>query len=205
MGPVKHRNMWPLLLLLLLPCLCPTSSQVIPRAVGSSFYYSTSTCTVERPFWFFSVLRVHKIIRIRGSIPLTNGSSNLQDANKMFFFYYFCLMIEGSGSWSMTNESGSGRPEYILILRIQIRIRIRDTVFCCCFYSPSFSTYFRLNETTKVSTKICSRLRAPSQYFVRTTEVIIGNSNFLSLTVDVIKSSYFSKGYRTQQSKSEST
>ncbi len=28
----------------------------------------------------------------------------------MFFLYYFCLMIEGSGSVSLTNVSGSGRP-----------------------------------------------------------------------------------------------
>jgi hypothetical protein len=35
------------------------------------------------------------------------------------FFYYFCLMIEGSGSISLTNGSGSGRPKNIWILRIR--------------------------------------------------------------------------------------
>ncbi len=38
------------------------------------------------------------------------------------FFYYFCLMIEGSGSVPLTNWSGSRRPK-----NIRIRIRIHDT------------------------------------------------------------------------------
>jgi hypothetical protein len=33
------------------------------------------------------------------------------------FFYYFCLMIEGSGSLFRINGSGSGRPKSIRIIR----------------------------------------------------------------------------------------
>ncbi len=54
-----------------------------------------------------------------------------QNSMNRGFYYYFCLMIEGSGAGSRsvrhTNGSGSGRPKIIRILRIVIRIRIRNT------------------------------------------------------------------------------
>ncbi len=99
-------------------------------------------------------------IRIRGSMPLTNGSGSCyfrhwplrcqQKTNflSQFFllitfwgyiyiifqikslkesqnsrnqgFYYFCMMIEGSGSIPLTSGSGSGRPK-------NMWIRIRNT------------------------------------------------------------------------------
>ncbi len=63
------------------------------------------------------VLRIHEIlvrIRIRGSIPLTNGLKKSQNIKNQCLSYYFCMMIGGSGS---------GRPKNIWILRIRIRIR----------------------------------------------------------------------------------
>ncbi len=76
-----------------------------------------------------SVLWIHEIlvrIRIRGSIPLTNGSgscsfrqwpSRYQKKSK---FYYFSFLTEGSGSVSGSG-SGSRRPKNICILRFRIR------------------------------------------------------------------------------------
>jgi hypothetical protein len=86
-------------------------------------------------------------IRIRGSVPLTNGSgsgsyyssayyfmkvhlhhlSNIkshkktQNSRNHGFSYYFCLM-EGSGAGSvpLSTKSGSRRPKNIRILRIRI-------------------------------------------------------------------------------------
>jgi hypothetical protein len=51
--------------------------------------------------------------------------TEVTNQQESIFFYYFCLMIDGSGSVSLTNGSGSGRPKYMWILRI----RIRNTVY----------------------------------------------------------------------------
>ena len=101
------------------------------------------------------MLRIHDIlgwirIRIRGSMPLTNGSGSCyfchlkvdlqhfskiksqkdsQNNGNQSFSYYFCMMIEGSGSGSragsipLTSGSGSGRPKNMWIRWIRIRIR----------------------------------------------------------------------------------
>ena len=98
-------------------------------------------------FWFLvgknkfePVFRIHDIlawiqIRIRGSMPLTNGSGfgcgscyfrqrPLRHQQKTIFQKYVCLMIEGSGS-AKGSGSGSGRPKNMWI---RIRwIRIRNT------------------------------------------------------------------------------
>ncbi len=88
------------------------------------------------------MLRIRDIlvrIRIRGSVPLTNGSgscsgSGVSDLSRRLqniiknqgFSCYFCLIIEESGSVPLTNGSGSGswRPTNI---RLRIWPRIRST------------------------------------------------------------------------------
>jgi hypothetical protein len=76
-----------------------------------------------------TVLRIHDIlvwIRIRGSMPLTNGSGfgygsgcgsgsfyfhfqkKSQNSENQGLSHYFCLMIEGSVYIPLTNGSGSG-------------------------------------------------------------------------------------------------
>ncbi len=129
---------------------------------------------------FLTVFLIHDIlvwirIRIRGSMPLTNGSGfgswirillfpsltlQMPAKNKFFstvfsafyflkvhlhyfskiksqkesqnsrlqgFYYYYCMMIEGSGSGAgsipLTRGSGSGRPKNTWIRWIRIRIR----------------------------------------------------------------------------------
>ncbi len=81
------------------------------------------------PGLYKPLLRIRDIlgrIRIRGSIPLTNGSGfrikKSQNSRNQGFSYYFCLMIEGSGFVPLTNGSGyrSGRPK-------NIQSRIRNT------------------------------------------------------------------------------
>jgi hypothetical protein len=44
-----------------------------------------------------------------------------QNRRNQGVFYYFCLMIEGSGSVPLTNGSGSRRPKNIRLLWIRIR------------------------------------------------------------------------------------
>ncbi len=92
-----------------------------------------------------AVLRIHDIsvwirIRIRGSMPLTNGygswirfllfspsffkdksQKESQNNRNQGFSDYFCMMIEGSGYIPLTLGSGSGRPKNMLIRLIRIR------------------------------------------------------------------------------------
>jgi hypothetical protein len=109
------------------------------------------------PFWSLEILHglelvfgIHEIlvrIRIRGSIPLTNGIrfgsvlpclfeatftsffeeksyiKKSQYRRNEGFLCYFCLMIEGSGAgWirMVPRTNGSRRPNNIRILRIRI-------------------------------------------------------------------------------------
>jgi hypothetical protein len=110
------------------------------------------------PFFRFlressAVLRIRDIIleriRIRRSVPLTNGSGSGScyfrlcpyDANtKLYIFshisqnsrdpsfsYYFCLVIKGSGSGPVPLTNRSGRPKNIRIPRLWIQIHTNDT------------------------------------------------------------------------------
>jgi hypothetical protein len=64
-------------------------------------------------------------IRIRGSVPLTNGSGlrkKSQNSRNLGFSYFFGVIIEGSGSVPRTNGSGSLEAQ-------KIRIRLRNTAW----------------------------------------------------------------------------
>jgi hypothetical protein len=50
-----------------------------------------------------------------------------QNSRNQGFFYYFCLMIVGSGSMPLTNGSGSRRPKNIRIRRIRIRNTVHSS------------------------------------------------------------------------------
>jgi hypothetical protein len=58
------------------------------------------------------------------------SKKELQNSRNQGFYYYFCMMIEGSGSragsgsMSLASGSGSGRPKNMWM---RIRIRIRNT------------------------------------------------------------------------------
>ncbi len=113
--------------------------------------FSLKYLSLQKPA-FPSVLRIHDIlvsirIRIRGSMPLTNGSgsgffcfllfegtfaihhfSKIKKIKKKSlnsrnqgFSYYFSMMIEGSRSVPLTSRSWSRRPKNIWIWRIRIR------------------------------------------------------------------------------------
>ncbi len=109
------------------------------------------------PFFRFlcessAVLRIRDIIleriRIRRSVPLTNGSGSCYyrlcpyDANnkKLYIFShisqnsrdpsfscYFCLVIKGSGSGPVPLTNGFGRPKNIRVPRLWIQIHTNDT------------------------------------------------------------------------------
>jgi hypothetical protein len=64
--------------------------------------------------YYFLKLHLHKFSKIK-------SHKNHKTVEIMFFSYYFCLIIEGSGSVSHAIGCGSGRPENIRILRIRIR------------------------------------------------------------------------------------
>jgi len=78
------------------------------------------TCSVSFHWYQCCVSLQFGLIRIRGSMPLTNGSGS----GSCYFRHWpsrcllFFMMIEGSGS-------GSRRPKNIRIWRVRIRIRIR--------------------------------------------------------------------------------
>ncbi len=96
-----------------------------------------------------AVLRIHDIlvwirIRIRGYMPLTNGSGSgfgsgpwigscffrhwpTKCQQKRFFSYYFCMMTEGIGSIPLTHGFGSGSRRHKNIRIRRIRIRNTDT------------------------------------------------------------------------------
>ncbi len=120
----------------ILSLLCNTPTRkLILRLVTARRYGFVSRKTV---------LRIHDIlvwIRIRVSMPLTNGSGfgsgcgsfyfhyqkKSQNSENQGFSHYFCLMIEGSETIPLTNGSGPGsrRPRNMWI---RIRIRIRNTL-----------------------------------------------------------------------------
>ncbi len=49
------------------------------------------------------------------------------------FYYYFCLMIEGSGSVSRTNGSGSGRPKNSDAQHYRYRFKSQDRYLCSLY------------------------------------------------------------------------
>jgi hypothetical protein len=120
-------------------------------------------------FWIRDILGQ---IRIRRSVPLSNGSgfgsgsrswsflSGLQDANQKSLFayyflksqnsrnqgfsYYFCLIMVGSGSGSVPLNKGPG-SERLTNLRI-----LRIPGHCCTIlnlFNYKFLTLFRLLES----------------------------------------------------------
>ncbi len=82
----------------------------------------------------------------RTSFFKNKKSKRVTNSRNQGFFYYFCMMIEGSGSGSipLTNGSGSGRPKNKWIRWIRIRNtdrkiaglmeknRVEDEVKCVC-------------------------------------------------------------------------
>ncbi len=96
--------------------------------------------------------------------------------SKVYFSYYFCLVIEGSGSIPLTNRSGSGRPKNIRIRRIRIRIRIRNTDKKCRYY------WIQVHKLQFRGQSNSTRGRSPSSSWIKNGKI----SFFLLVPVAVI-------------------
>ncbi len=70
--------------------------------------------------YYFLKVHLHHISKIKSQKESPNSRNQ-------GFFYYFCMMIEGSGSIPLTSGSGSERPKNMWIR--WIRIRNTDTKY----------------------------------------------------------------------------